>query len=92
VIGGAFALSARSAYEDVKASCDTQSRTCSDDTGVDAAQSGKTSQTVANVFFGVGAVALVTGGILFLAAPTANSAPQVGLALSPTHVSLAGRF
>ncbi len=89
---GLLMLGARSTYAESDAHC--VGNTC-DAEGVDIRDRARGRGNVATVVFGVGAAALVAGGVLWLTSPSpsysgASSGLRVGL--SPFALTLGGRF
>ncbi len=88
VAGGALALSAKSAYDGVSPqSCDVAG--C-DDAGFQTRNDARDKAGVATIIFGVGAAALVGGGVLFLTAP--SSAGSASLSVGPAGFAFRSSF
>ncbi len=84
-LGTVFALSAKSKYNDSLANCSTSSPNECMQTGVDQRNSARTSGNIASVAFAVGGVALATGIVLWLTAPSSHGSEQgVAIGVVPT--------
>jgi len=79
---GVFGLMALSDRNTVREQCPNHE--CQSQAGLDAAESGARNETIANVAFVVGALGLVTGGVLFWHSGRATAAVSV----SPHSASL----
>jgi hypothetical protein len=82
VTGSVFGLMAMSDRSVVREHCPNHE--CEDQTGLDAVESGARNETIAEVAFVVGALGLVTGGVLLWRAGRASAAVSV----SPQSASL----
>lgn len=87
-VGATFGLMASSNWSKAKDGCTDYPYECQDD-AVAQADDASTQATVATVAFIVGGAALGTGLVLFL---TDSDEPSTELAITPTSVSLRGRF
>ncbi|HEX3771571.1 MAG TPA: hypothetical protein VHV30_11925 [Polyangiaceae bacterium] len=83
VVGGIFALSAKSKYNDSVDNCQAANHDLCNATGVSQRNDARSAGNVATVFLGVGAAALVGGAIVFFAAPHGGSTTG-GLQVMPT--------
>jgi hypothetical protein len=72
-VGGVFALGAKSKYNDSLDNCETSNKDLCNGTGLSQRDDARSAGNLATVFVGVGAAALVTGGVLFFAAPRSSS-------------------
>jgi hypothetical protein len=84
-VGTAFTLVGKSRYDESLSHC-PQTNVC-DDVGVSRRDDARSAGTVATVAFGVGAAALVTGGVLWLSAPSSHSErrePPPRVSVAPT--------
>jgi hypothetical protein len=86
-----FGLQAKSAYDELESECPEG---CTDSSHRDRIDSGKSSQTIANVGLAVGAVGLAAGGALLYLGFSDEESARPSLALSPGSASLSyrGRF
>jgi hypothetical protein len=87
-VGATFGLMASSNWSKAKDGCIDYPYRCDDD-AVAQADDASTQATVATVAFIVGGAALGTGLVLFL---TDSDEPSAELAITPSSVSLRGRF
>jgi hypothetical protein len=87
-VGATFGLMASSNWSKAKDGCSDYPYECGDD-AVAQADDASTQATVATVAFIVGGAALGTGLVLFL---TDSDEPSAELAITPSSVSLRGRF
>jgi hypothetical protein len=71
--GGVFALGAKSKYNDSLKNCETANPDLCSSTGISQRDDARSAGNVATVFVGVGAAALVAGGIIFFTAPRSTS-------------------
>lgn len=85
VTGGVFGLMALNDKSVVREHCPNHE--CTDQTGLDALQSGARNETISNVAFVVGALGLVTSGALFFHTGRTTTA----LAVGPSSASLVVR-
>jgi serine/threonine-protein kinase len=86
-VGTAFALSAKSKYDDSLNACETANHDLCNPTGISQRNDARSAGDAATVAFGLGAAALVAGGILWFTAPRASAAPRTGsasLVVAPT--------
>jgi hypothetical protein len=89
--GGVLGLSAKAAYNDVPAEqCDANG--ACNDTGFQTRTDARDKANMATIVFGAGAAALVTGGILFLTAPSSSGSPSASLSVGPSGFAVRGRF
>jgi serine/threonine-protein kinase len=89
-VGGVLALSAKSAYDGVPADqCDATGCT---ETGFQTRTDARDKAGMATIVFGVGAAALVGGGILFLTAPSSSGSPSASLSVGPSGFAVRGSF
>jgi hypothetical protein len=89
-VGGVLALSAKSAYDGVPADqCDASGCT---EAGFNTRNDARDKAGMATIVFGVGAAALVGGGILWLTAPSSSPGPSAALGVGPSQVVLRGSF
>ncbi len=70
-LGTVFALSAKSKYDESLKACGTDKNLCTQP-GVDQRDSARTAGNIASVGFGVGAVLVATGAVLWFTAPSGN--------------------
>jgi serine/threonine-protein kinase len=75
VVGTVFGLEAKSKQNQSAAQCRSNAPTECNQTGVDLRHQGHSAATLANVGFGVGALGLIGGAILYFTAPS-NSTPS----------------
>jgi hypothetical protein len=94
VVGSIFGLKAMSTWNDALGKCVDEA---TDKCGPEARAKGddaSTSATVSTIAFGIGAVGLAAGAVLWITAPTGSGeaflAPRIGR--DSTGVDLAGRF
>jgi hypothetical protein len=79
-IGTAFALKAKSKYNDSLDLCHPEDKNLCSSPGVTMRDDARSAGTVATVVMGVGGAALVAGAVLFLTAPSGPSeAPRISL-------------
>jgi serine/threonine-protein kinase len=91
-VGTALVLSAKTTYSDADAFCDANNR-CTDPRGVSLRHDAISRANLAAIPFGIGLAGLGVGLTLWLTAPsTSKERPRAGLFLSPTDVTLRGRF
>jgi serine/threonine-protein kinase len=84
-LGTVFALSAKSKYNDSLPDCSPVSPNSCNQSGVDQRNSARTSGDIASVAFAVGGVALATGIVLWVTAPSSHGSEQgVAVGLVPT--------
>jgi hypothetical protein len=84
-LGTVFALSAKSKYNDSLDACLPSSPNQCSQSGVDQRNSARTSGNIASVAFAVGGVALATGIVLWLTAPSSHGSEQgVAIGVVPT--------
>ena len=76
-VGSYFGIKAMSDADDANELCPDGK--CTSQRGEDLMDDARTSATVSNIAFGVGAAALVTGVVLYFAAPDANETADEGL-------------
>jgi hypothetical protein len=72
-LGTAFALKAKSNYDDSVGKCDPVDKNLCGTAGFDLRSDARTAGNVATVAFGAGAAALVAGAILYFTAPSGSS-------------------
>jgi hypothetical protein len=82
-VAGGFALAAKSTYDASVKSCEPGNPNVCDQTGVDKRGDARTFGDVASIAVGVGAVALFTGGVLWLTAPRAERTTAASVAIVP---------
>jgi len=88
--GSAMALSAKSSYDGVPADqCDPSG--CND-VGFDTRQNARDKAGVATIVFGIGAAAVVGGGVIWLTAPSSSKTGSASLGIGPSGMSLRGSF
>jgi len=84
-VGGILGLGAKSKYNDSLENCQTASPNLCNPTGLTQRDDARSAGNVATVVVGVGAAALVAGGILWLTAPRSHaSASSATLEVAPT--------
>jgi hypothetical protein len=84
-LGSAFALSAKSKYNDSLTACSPVNPNLCSQSGVDQRNSARTSGNIASVAFAVGGVALATGIVLWITAPSSHGSEQgVAIGVVPT--------
>jgi hypothetical protein len=71
--GGVFALGAKSKYNDSLKNCEAASPNLCSAAGISQRDDARSAGNVATAFVGVGAAALVAGGIIFFTAPRSTS-------------------
>jgi hypothetical protein len=76
-----FALSAKSKYNDSLANCSTTNVDSCGQTGFDTRNTARTDGNIASVAFAVGGVALATGIVLWVTAPSSHASEQGGVAI-----------
>jgi hypothetical protein len=82
-VGGILALGAKSKYD----GADCAGSICSQ-SGADARDSARSTGTVATILFGVGAAALIGGGVLWLTAPSSSSSASLAPRTASNDVSI----
>jgi serine/threonine-protein kinase len=89
-VGTVFGLRAKSKYDEAQdGHCNSQS-VCADPIGVDLTRDARSAGTISTIAFGVGLVAIATGVILYLTAPSER--PAVSVAPTGTGFLVAGSF
>jgi hypothetical protein len=84
-LGTAFALSAKSKYNDSLGACSPANPNACTQSGVDQRNSARSSGNIASVAFAVGGVALATGIVLWVTAPSSHGSEQgVAIGVVPT--------
>jgi serine/threonine-protein kinase len=78
-IGSVFGLGAMSSNSDSKGYCNGSNQ-CTPQGG-DARDSAKSKATISTIAFGLGIVALATGGVLYFTAPKGDKSPGITVAL-----------
>jgi hypothetical protein len=79
--GSVFGLMAMGKASDANNNCPT-STTCSNQTGVDDRHTAVTMGNISTVFFIVGGVGLIAGGVLIFTAPSSHEAPVKNVSVS----------
>jgi len=82
-VGGVFALSAKSKYNDSLADCDKSNTNLCFSPGLQERNDARSAGDLATVFVSAGAAVLVAGGITWLTAPHPSS-PASGVQVLPT--------
>jgi hypothetical protein len=91
-VGTALVVSAKTTYSDADAFCDATNR-CWDPRGVSLRHDAISRANLAAIPFGIGLAGLGVGLTLWLTAPSpTKERPRAALFLSPTDVTLRGRF
>jgi len=80
-LGSVFGLQAKSKNDDALAHCRTS--TLCDQAGLDLTDRAKSAATLSTIGFGVGAVGVVAGAVLFLTAPSAPKQATEGWRIVP---------
>jgi hypothetical protein len=80
-LASVFALSAKSKYNDSLTNCSQTNVNSCGQTGVDQRNTARSDGNIATVAFAVGGVALATGIVLWLAAPSSHGSEQGGVAI-----------
>jgi serine/threonine-protein kinase len=89
-VGTVFGLKAKSKHDEAQdGHCDSHS-VCTDQTGVDLTRDARSAGNIATIAFGVGLVAVATGVVLYLTAPSERTA--VTVAPTGTGFAVAGSF
>jgi serine/threonine-protein kinase len=83
-VAGAFALVAKSTYDDSLKNCQTNNPNLCDQTGFNKRNDARTYGDVASVVAGVGAAAIVTGGVLWFLTPHGQRATAARVAIAPS--------
>ncbi len=89
-VGTVFALKSQSKWNDAKTACGPGCGPGSEAYALN--DQSKQAGTLAAISFVAGGALLVTGVVLWLTAPSKESAPAVGAAIGPGRVSVVGRF
>jgi hypothetical protein len=72
-VGGVFALSAKSQYNDSLSACESGNPNLCNSSGVSQRGDARTAGNVATVAMGAGAAAILAGGVLWFTAPSGSS-------------------
>jgi hypothetical protein len=92
-IGTALVVSAKTTYSDADAFCNATTNLCSDQRGVSLRHDAISRANLAAIPLGVGVLGLGVGLTLWLTAPSpSKERPPAALFVSPTDVTLRGRF
>jgi serine/threonine-protein kinase len=84
-VSGVFALSAKSKYNDSLDNCETGNPNLCSTTGLSQRSDARSAGNLATVFVGVGAAAVVAGGIIWFTAPRSSpSSSSATLQVMPT--------
>jgi hypothetical protein len=89
--GTIFGLRARSIWADAKVHCTSFPGTC-DQRGVNLSQDAQEAGGISTVAFVIGGAGLIGGAILYFTTPKDAPEKALSLRVSPSSVSIAGRF
>jgi serine/threonine-protein kinase len=81
-LGTVFGLQAKSRNDDAKTHC-PRGTDCDDAQGPALSDDARHAAVLSNVAFGVGGVALLAGGILYLTTPAKTSSSALQLSIRP---------